>query len=468
MNLPLCMCQGMVIATSTFDIAAALSDLTASRAAGVRVGAAQYSQILLGCADVGAPVAVYRTFEEALTDGVRFGDLSHKAQQVLRVPPEAESFATHTHHDRSTFTGSPFSDPLPNLWVKPEESVLEFDCSTTASGGREAALASAWAVVAQRDAPVLFRGVGSHWPALHEWTLPRLRDSMARGMVRVSPSASVTFCRETHPDVQSGLIEPPSRLVSMCLEEFAQRLHEGRGGRAPLLYGDGERVYLQALAPHAMMELVDFSFLPGRSSGRSSSAAFGRQPSTRAAPLRALARLLSWPRGGGGGGGGAASDSTSVRQPPVLGRLWVSAAGTVSPLHYDMQDSYLCQVRGAKRMLLWPDTALPALRPFPDDHHLARRLQTSIVAPPPGGWEADTALASVSSPLEATLYPGDVLYFPSNWAHHTEALPSGPSGRGDCSEPGNHDQAQGAAGGAEPEDGVSFSLGFRTDGTYLL
>ena len=38
---------------------------------------------------------------------------------------------------------------------------------------------------------------------------------------------------------------------------------------------------------------------------------------------------------------------------------------------------------------------------------------------------------------------GDVLYFPANWAHHTEAL---------------------ADEGAEP----SFSLGFRTDGAYLL
>ena len=70
--------------------------------------------------------------------------------------------------------------------------------------------------------------------------------------------------------------------------------------------------------------------------------------------------------------------------------------------------------------------------------------------------------------MQVVLEEGDVLYFPSNWAHHTEALPSGPSDRGDCSEPGHHDQAQGAAGGAEPEDGVSFSLGFRTDGTYLL
>ena len=53
------------------------------------------------------------------------------------------------------------------------------------------------------------------------------------------------------------------------------------------------------------------------------------------------------------------------------------------------------------------------------------------------------ARAAVESPLEATLQPGDVLYFPRRWAHHTEARP---------------------AADAVP----SFSLGFRTDGEYLL
>ena len=55
------------------------------------------------------------------------------------------------------------------------------------------------------------------------------------------------------------------------------------------------------------------------------------------------------------------------------------------------------------------------------------------------------ARARVSSPVEAILHPGDVLYFPADWAHHTEAL-------------GCDDET--------PQP--SFSLGFRTDGAYLL
>ena len=134
----------------------------------------------------------------------------------------------------------------------------------------------------------------------------------------------------------------------------------------------------------------------------------------------------------------------------------MSAAGTYSPMHYDCQDSYLCQVRGHKRLLLWPETALDALQPYPEDHHLARRLQVDPRREhEPARWESDAQRAAAATPLEARLAPGDVVYFPSRWAHYTEALP-----------------APAAAVGVEAEDaedaGLSFSLGFRTDGEFLV
>ena len=97
-------------------------------------------------------------------------------------------------------------------------------------------------------AQVLFRGVGRRWAALRSWTLPSLAGSLARGMVRVSPGPAVMFCRESHPLVRSGEFEPPSRILSMRGAEFVHRLRRDRGGAPPLLYGDEERVYLQALS----------------------------------------------------------------------------------------------------------------------------------------------------------------------------------------------------------------------------
>ena len=123
------------------------------------------------------------------------------------------------------------------------------------------------------------------------------------------------------------------------------------------------------------------------------------------------------------------------------------------------QDSYLCQVRGVKRLLLWPDALLSALKPYPDDHPLARRLQQDILAPPPQGWETCPRLQSLCAPLEAVLTPGDVIFFPTGWSHHTEAaLPDpSPSPGGEGSEPLS-----------PTADDASFSLSFRTDGQFLL
>ncbi|KAL1522949.1 hypothetical protein AB1Y20_017913 [Prymnesium parvum] len=412
------------------SLAGALSELSSSRAAGVRAPASLYSELMLGCVDAGVPLAAYRVYEEAVSDGIRFGSLSPAAQRALRsrLPPEAEACPGRERRAAPSQPARFWCDPLPSLWVEekaPPRSVVEFDCSPLAAA-RASAIAEAWELIGRRSCPVLLRGVGEHWPAVRHCNLELLRTTMKRGMVRVSPTPSVTFCRESHPDVQAGLIEPPSRTFSMATSEIIDRLHVGRNGWQPLIYGDRERVYLQALAPHAMMRMLDFNFMKAKPGAQLSG---------------------------------------------VLGRLWVSTAGTVSPLHFDMQDSYLCQIRGAKRMLLWPDSLLSAFQPYPDDHPLARRLQTSIVSPAPSDLSTDARLKSLLSPLEALLHPGDVLYFPSHWCHHTEAVAQDRleqngekvSSAHSAPKDGSLVDEDGVS-----EDGVSFSLGFRTDGEYLL
>mgnify|MGYP006153017281 CR=1 FL=1 len=68
---------------------------------------------------------------------------------------------------------------------------------------------------------------------------------------------------------------------------------------------------------------------------------------------------------------------------------------------------------------------------------------------------SEPALRLVSKPLEAVIYPGDVLYFPKKWAHHTEALPALPD---------NVEHSNTPLVAQSP----SVSLGFRTDGRFLL
>lgn len=184
----------------------------------------------------------------------------------------------------------------------------------------------------------------------------------------------------------------------MNVSEFADRLRVGRRGRQAVLHED-ERCYMQALAPYEMMRQIDFSFFT----------------------------------------------SDSEKMPITLGRLWVSAPGTVSPLHFDATDSYLCQIQGKKRILLWPAKVLHELDPYPADHVQARRLQVDIT-----GAKAPTderVLKAASEAIEVILEPGDVVFFPAEWAHHTEAV-----------ESINNE------GLVEP----SISIAFRTNGQYLL
>ena len=94
-------------------------------------------------------------------------------------------------------------------------------------------------------------------------------------------------------------------------------------------------------------------------------------------------------------------------------------------------------------MLLWHESKLRDLRPYPSDHPLARRLQVDITGERPLQHGAD---AVGDSAFEAVLRPGDVIYFPARWAHHTEACKS--------TEEAAYES--------------SWSLGFRTDGTYLM
>ena len=85
-------------------------------------------------------------------------------------------------------------------------------------------------------------------------------------------------------------------------------------------------------------------------------------------------------------------------------------------------------------------------------------------------WESDAQREAASTPLEVRLAPGDVVYFPSRWAHYTEALPAPAAGVEDGDAGDAEGDVGGDAGGAgdAEDDGLSFSLGFRTDGAFLV
>ena len=317
--------------------------------------------------------------------------------------------------------------------------------------------------------PVIFRGAADEWPAVcdesREWTLARLvrdhGDFEGDARVRRPEGARRSGARRdqfqyveaNHPAVRSGAFDAPSKTERLTLREAARRMLENK---------DGERgVYVQAELSDALAEEAGLAFDESHSTSSKSGSGTGdgsRVPRGRLVPLEPWASFeeAGW----------------TETQPA---RLWLSAAGSVSPLHFDHSASVLAQVRGQKRMLLYPPSALRRARLYPDWHPLRRRSRINLsdegsssgqsespgwadglFSGPDHEWhgaderdrgpgprrggpaglggrirEKDSGSDDGRSRVgwrappgawEAVLGPGDVLVFPPRWAHYTESL----------------------------------------------
>jgi len=99
-------------------------------------------------------------------------------------------------------------------------------------------------------------------------------------------------------------------------------------------------------------------------------------------------------------------------------RLWMSAAGTVSPLHWDPAHNLVVQLEGRKRFWLYEPAATRRLYP----HRLLSKLPNFSRFDPEQANDARFPLARTVPRLEVTLEAGEVLYLPSRWWHHVRSL----------------------------------------------
>jgi lysine-specific demethylase 8 len=95
-------------------------------------------------------------------------------------------------------------------------------------------------------------------------------------------------------------------------------------------------------------------------------------------------------------------------------KLWVSAAGTVSPLHRDAPHNLLAQVAGRKTVLLFSPAERGRMYPcslFSSVPNFSR------VDPERPDFERYPRFAG-ATPLTCVIGPSDVLFIPSGWWHH--------------------------------------------------
>lgn len=224
----------------------------------------------------------------------------------------------------------------------------------------------------EANRPVVINGAMEGWPALDRWSWDYLAAVAgdSSGEVIVSQNG-------LYPDY---VTQPsPMAKVEMRFAEFLRRLGVIAGGEPlePIL-GPGETYYL-----YGKSYLLD-------------------DVPTLRADLRTPACL------------------GSVAEP--FRRLWISTPGCVTPLHYDLSNGFLCQVRGSKQVWLFDPTQFDRLYPrgpeFPGLDNFERQTQVDIHHPDAEAFPKFREAVA----LDCRLRQGDTLFIPSNWWHEVETL----------------------------------------------
>lgn len=229
----------------------------------------------------------------------------------------------------------------------------------------------------QGQRPLIVPGAALDSPMLARWDLPYL--AQTAGSARVTVAAYLQDRR----DFDSA--EPRE----MSLAEFLGGLGQPAPDEVRYLFNDPSCVFARN---EALTRLH---------------IGYAAAPNAGLAPLAADFRLPSF----------VAPDEY------VLAVLNFGSRDNATSLHYDNggEAKALVQVRGRKRIILFPPEAAPALRP----HTLFRRpgmpsgskAMVDIHAP-----ADDSARADVPAGWVAELEPGDVIYWPPLWFHDVENL----------------------------------------------
>ncbi len=102
-------------------------------------------------------------------------------------------------------------------------------------------------------------------------------------------------------------------------------------------------------------------------------------------------------------------------------RIWIGN-GTVTRVHYDLNENLICVVAGKRRVLLYPPEQLPNLYPGPFDRTIGG-VPVGMVDPENPDLDRYPRFALARDAVRvAELEAGDVLYIPYGWWHQVRSL----------------------------------------------
>jgi hypothetical protein len=205
--------------------------------------------------------------------------------------------------------------------------------------------------------PVLLGGELANWPALTRWTPDYLRRLVGPREVQVQAN------RDRDRDFERNM---PAHSIAMPFDQFIDRIASPGVGNDLYLTAYNSAANSEALAPLAQ----DLGFLE---------------------------KLLS-------------RDT-----PTPQGMPWIGGAGTFTPLHHDLTNNLLVQVRGRKRLLLVAPSETPRLY---NDRHVYSRVRD--LAEP--GVVARFPRLDGLQVHQVVMNAGDVLFIPIGWWHQVASL----------------------------------------------
>ncbi|GAB1609276.1 hypoxia-inducible factor 1-alpha inhibitor-like [Argonauta hians] len=224
--------------------------------------------------------------------------------------------------------------------------------------------------------PVVLTGSGLVQSALH-WDLDYLSDNMSSTQFTVYQSDNIYFrYYESRKIPHHRDFVPPTTQLHMSFPQFVQKLKEMQRSKKhwlylqqPLTEGVGEKIVRDFIS-------FDWKWITTQQ------------------------RDNNW-------------------GPLSSNLLLVGMAGNITPVHYDEQQNFFAQLRGVKRCLLFSPDQFKSLYPFPVYHPHDRQSQVNLENLNVDKFPEVLELRG----MEATLYPGDVLYIPIYWWHQVESLP---------------------------------------------